>query len=176
MTKKTKDFLNLIGSIIFSGLFIIATIAIIKVNVNVDLAKANQITGQVTSAKIISHTPSGGQIRVKGNVFFIKLDNSEELFATYRPNQDYSALTKEINIGDTITIYYRPKYSNGINLDVYQITKNDIVLQDYSSYNKNHKIVAWTTGFASLVTLTIGIYPYYKNAQRRKMQIQKNSS
>src|SRR5262245_46362710 len=132
MTKRAKDLLLLISSIIFSAIFILATIAIIKVNVNVDLSKSDKITGQVTSAEIISHTPSGGKIRLSGNVFFIKLDNSVESFASYKPNQDYSELSKEINIGDTITIYYKHKYSSGINLDVYQITKGNRILQGYT--------------------------------------------
>ena len=164
----TKRFKNLLGAIIFGGLLIAVTIKFLNKDININLSKTNQITGQVTNVGVTEKTSIvGGRVKMKGKAFFIILDNSRETFATYRPKQDYTKLSESIKIGDTVTINYNYSSSSEINLDVYQITKKGQVLQDYDSYNSNYKTIAWLTGIGGLGILTVGLYPFFKRRNRK---------
>ena len=173
----TKNLKNLIGAIIFSGLLFAMTIIFLLKHINVDLSKTNQIKGGVIDAGVTSTASKvGGKYRVEGKIFYILLDNSTEGFATYRPKQDYSRLSQAIKPGDIVTIHYLPSNSKGLNLDVYQITKNGQILQDYSSYNRNYKFVVILTGISSFGILAAGIYPYFRKWRRKKALLKKQSS
>lgn len=167
----TSQLKNLIGSVFFGGLLIAVTIKFINKDINIELSKANQITGKVVNCGVIDKSSIVGgrmKVKVKGKVFFIKLENSRETFATYRPRQDYSSLSDRIKNADQITIYYDPANSGELNLDVYQIEKNGEVIQDYESYNNNYKIGAWFTGIGGLGILVIGLFPYIKKRMINK--------
>lgn len=163
-----KKFKILIVSLILGGMMIAVTIKFLNHHINVDLTKVNQISGCVIDAGIRQKT-SGNRIKIKDNVFFIILNNSSEVFATYRPEQEYATLTERIKIGDTITIYYR-SHSGDLNLDVYQITEHGQVIQDYKSYNHNHRIIAWITGISGLGVLAVGFYPFFKRCTEKYPQ------
>ena len=160
MTKKLR---TLIGSLIFGGLLIAACIKFIRRDINLDLSKTTQTTGKVVEIGIAEKSSRvGGKLNMKGKVFFLQLDNLKETLATYRPKQEYSALLNNIKIGDVVTVYYDPGSSGEFNLDVFQIEKDGKVLQDYQSYNKNHRFVAWMTGILGSIMIFFGIFGYYK--------------
>jgi hypothetical protein len=162
MTNKEK---NLISSLLFGGLLIAVTVKFYNKDINIDLSQVDKITGIVTSSGVTDKSSTvGGKLKVKGSVFYITLDNSEQNFATHRPSQDYKLLSDKVIIGDTITIFYKARQDNDLNLDVYQIEKKGQVLQDYESYNNNYKKLSWLTGIAGLGLLTFGIWQYFKKA------------
>jgi hypothetical protein len=168
MTKKNN---YITGCFLSAGLLFFVTIFIILPQITVDLSKTNAITGCVTNSGITTKSSiTGGPYRFKidGKVFFITLDNSNETFATYRPSQNYEKLAKSIKVGDIVTINYSGSNSEGFNLDVYQIKKDGQIIQDYDSYDKNHKIFAWLTGIAFFAMIGAALYPYYKDVKRRK--------
>jgi len=168
MTKKIN---YIIGCFLSAGLLFFVTIFIVIPQINIDLSKTDSITGYVTNAGIATKSSiAGGRYRIKidGKVFFITLNNSNETFATYRPRQNYEKLANSIKTGDIVTINYSGSNSEGFNLDVYQIKKDGQIIQDYESYNRNYKILAWLTGIGFFVIIGAGLYPYYKDAKRRK--------
>lgn len=168
MTKKNN---YIIGCFLSAGLLFFVAVFILRPQINIDLSKTDSVMGHVTNAGITTKSSiTGGRYRIKidGKVFFINLDNSPETFATYRPNQNYKKLAESIKIGDIVTINYSGSKSNGLNLDVYQIKKDGQIIQDYESYNRIYKIFSWLTGIGFFVMIGLGIYPYYKDAKRRK--------
>ena len=160
MTNQEK---NLISSLIFSGLLIAVTVKFYNKDININLAKVDKVSGIVTNCGVTEKSSTiGGNTKVKGTVFFINLDSSNQTFATYRSEQNYSTLIQKIKIGDTVSIFYRERQDNDLNLDVYQIEENGQVLQDYQSYNSNYKKLSWLTGIFGLGLLTFGIWQYFK--------------
>lgn len=160
MTNQDK---NLISSLLFGGLLIAVTVKFYNKDINIDLSQVDRITGIVASSGVTDKSSTiGGKLKVKGSVFYITLDNSDQTFATHRPSQDYENLSDKIITGDTITIFYKERPDNGLNLDVYQIEKEGQVLQDYESYNSNYKKLSWFTGIVGIGLLTFGIWQYFK--------------
>lgn len=82
--------------------------------------------------------------------FTFQLDNLSMPLGTHRPWDDYTKLLNEINVGDTLTVYFQKHPTHKLNLDVYQIEKNGQVLQDYESYIRNNK--------KAVVLLTLLVY------------------
>jgi len=160
MTKRLK---TSIGAFLFGGLLIAVCIKFIRRDINIDLDKTTQTTGKVTDLGVTDKTSRvGGRMNITGKVFYLRLDNSSETLATYRPEQDYSQLSRKIHIGDTVTVYYHSSDGNSLNLDVFQIRKNGEIIQDYESYNKNHLTIAWVTGILGIIVVGIGVISYRK--------------
>ncbi len=160
MTKKLR---TLIAVLIFGGLLIAVCIKFIRRDINIDLNKAKQITGKVIDLGLTEKSSRvGGRTNLKSKIFYLQLNNTTETLASFRPEQDYSALLKNIGLGDTITVYYKPSQTNELNLDVYQIVKAGKIIQDYDSYNKNHRTMAWVTGIGGILMVGFGIYGYRK--------------
>ena len=162
MTKKTN---RLISCILSVGLLLFVITFIIVPQINIDLSKSLSITGVIQSAGIMKNSSvTGGRYRIKINskVFFIILGNSNKIFETYRPNQNYSKLLNNIKYGDTVTIHFSSDNS------IYQIKKDGQIIQDYESYTKNYKTLGWLCGIGLIIMTGIGFYPYYKDGKRRK--------
>jgi hypothetical protein len=159
----TKRLRTLIGVFLFGGLLIAVCIKFFRKDINVDLDKTTQTTGKVIDLGVTDKTSRvGGRMNIKGKVFYLRLNNSTETLATYRPEQDYSKLLQKIHVGDTVTVYYYQSNGNDLNLDVFQIVKNGEIIQDYESYNKNHQTIAWVTGIFGVLIIGFGIFSYKK--------------
>lgn len=116
MTKKLK---TLIVVLIYGGLLIGVCIKFVRRDINIDLNNAKQITGKVIDLGVFEKSSRvGGRTNLKGKVFYLQLNNTTETLASYRPEQDYSVLLKNIELGDTVTVYYKPSQTNELNLDV----------------------------------------------------------
>ena len=159
----TKSLRTLIIAFLLGGLLIAVCIKFIRKDINIDLNKTTLTTGKVTDLGITDKTSrAGGRMNIKGKVFYLRLDNSTETFATYRPEQNYSNIMQKVKAGDTITMYYYPSDGKDLNLDVFQIVKNGEIIQDYGSYNKNHQMIAWVAGILGLLIICFGIFSYKK--------------
>jgi hypothetical protein len=102
----TKRLRTLIAALIFGGLLIAASIKFIKADINIDLSKATHVTGKVIDLGVTDKsTIVGGKINKKGKMFFFQLENLPERLATYRPEQEYSALLNNIQVGDSVTVF-----------------------------------------------------------------------
>ena len=158
--------LQQIGIFLGSGIFFLASWSVISPNVGIDLTKANKATGQVIFASVVKRI-STGKYATPQNVFAFQLDNLDKPLGTFRPGQNYSKLIETIKIGDTITVYYRHRNSERLNIDVYQIEKNGQILQDYTSYNRNNLILGIFIGLVGLGFLIYGVWTMHKRKYSR---------
>lgn len=157
MTKRKVNFLILL----FIGLLCVTSsmVSIIK-DINIDLEKVNSVVGQVTYAD----TRSIENITIRWTsykqVFYFRLNNSEEKFAIYRSDEAYEDLASNIKPGDTVKVYYRPSLRE-YNTYVFQVQKGSNVLARYDDYNEQ---VSSETGMLLLlgILLIAGTIMWYK--------------
>ena len=158
---------NLITASLFGVLLVAVTVKLYHKDRNFDLTHVDRISGTVVKRGVTDKNSGGGdKLKVKGFVFFFKLHNSSQTFATYKPKQDYSTLIEKIKTGDTITIYYKEGKDHHLNLDVYQIEEKGQIIQSYQSYNNTNKKLSWLTGVMGFGLLTFGIWQYLKRRHR----------
>ena len=149
--------LQYLGLAIACCVFFLAAFGIYSTQLNRDLTKVDKTTGEVVLASEVMRDP-GGTHSFPQKVFMFQLSNLEKPLGTYRPGQDYTKLIQNIKIGDTITVYYNKKIiDNNLNIEVYQIEKNNQVLQDYKSYAHNHLIAAVLLVLSGFILLIYGI-------------------
>ena len=163
MTNQGK---NLVSSLLFGGLLVAVTFKFYNKDINLDLRQVDKIKGAVTTSSIVDKSSVvGGKISVKGSVFNFHIENSDQNFAAHRPSQNYSDLLEQIRQGDTITVFYRERQDDDLNLDIFQIEKNGKVILDYRNRNTTFKKLSWITGFAGLALLTFGFWQYFKRTE-----------
>jgi hypothetical protein len=122
-------------------------------DINVDLSKSNSIIGRVVQANVTKIQASTIKLTKYKTVFAIQLDNSNEAFAVDRGISICNLLSSQIEIGDTIKIYYRSS-TGEFNTHIFQIEKNNsaiIKLKDYSK--KESGIIIWGLIFGFIITL-----------------------
>jgi hypothetical protein len=147
--------------ILFACFMFFASYKIYTKNVGLDLNKTSKIVGRV-SKSYTAKRYTGGRGEKRVPVFAFNLDNIEQTLGVYRPSRDYSYLLDNIKLGDTITVFYKPLSSNPIDIDVYQIEKNNKVIVDYKTYAHNYSITSIAIGVLGIVSLLLGIYQIRK--------------
>lgn len=108
-------------------------------NQNIDLTKADKITGIVEDHGIDLKYGSKGQT---SDVFFIKLKQVNKKLGIYRMSNNYDDLIALINTGDQLTLYY---YENedqreNVNINLIQIERNNKVLINKSEFENKQSI------------------------------------
>ena len=149
VSSNTKRIANIIVAFFIAGLMSLTLILLLKNDINLDLNKVPKVIGIVTNAQIKSNN--------KSLVFAFNIDNCRETLGIYNSSADYQMLSNQMMSGDTVTIYYRPKTSNAINTDVFQVEKNGKVIVDYEAYNKSHKTAAWVLGMGIIFIASLGV-------------------
>jgi hypothetical protein len=157
--------IQLIGTIIGAIIFFVASWAIISSNVNLDLAKVDQISGKVTTVGIATRVTKKYSVHQK--VFRFKLDNYNYFFDAYRPSQEYSNLISNIKIGDSIKVYFRKWEDDNTATDIYQLEKYGDVLLDYKSYNQNFMFLGVFLILAGLFILAYGFLKFKRAKNNR---------
>jgi hypothetical protein len=128
---------------------------------NIQLSKAKSIIGQVTYADTREIEKANFRYKSYKRVFYFKIKNSDQNFAIYRSYEGYEDLKSEIHAGDTLKIYYRES-SLDYNTHIFQVEKDNKVLQDYKDYQNQASSAAGITLFVGLL-LTIGSILWYNN-------------
>ncbi len=158
MNKKTK---HLINSILFGTTsiiyFFLAYIGFSKQNI--DLSKYQQYENIIIDKGIDIHYSSKGH---ESDVFYISLKGLDEDLGIYRMSKNYTDLLEQLNIGDKVTVYYRPsKNKENINIDLIQVEKNNKIIIDKNEYEKKESSLIYIGIVAGLGTLLMA-YRYYK--------------
>ncbi|MCU7552852.1 hypothetical protein OCK74_27280 [Chitinophagaceae bacterium LB-8] len=156
MTKRLRGFLS---ALFLGGICLIGGIKTIISDTDLDLKKVDNITGPVEVAEIRSRFVKGAKISQTQTVFFFRLYNSDQNFTIYRSNNAYGQLQDNVNIGDTIKVYYEPS-SEDFNLDVYQVEKGNNIIHNYSTYNKQVSSAAGIMLLAGTVIVAVAIISY----------------
>lgn len=139
MSKKKFGFVT---SIILGAIFVIFAIIRIIEDSNQNLTNCAIVIGKVVSKDIIRIK----RYKYKKNHFSFKLNNSNQNFTVFRNHEGYSDLEAAIQIGDTVKVYIIPNTST-----VFQVEKNNIVLESFKEYKKE-------TGTMPVLILAAGIF------------------
>jgi hypothetical protein len=127
---------------------------------NIDLTKLNKVTDLIENRGIGYHVGS----KNKSEVFFIKLKSMTKKLGVYRMSKHYEYLISEINIGDTVTVFY---YNNNdttenINIDLVQLEKNEKLILLKDEYEEKESSLMYIGFFGILAHIYIGFRAYRK--------------
>jgi hypothetical protein len=159
-----KDIIQIIGDFILAGIMLLAAGKMYFVDGGVDLDKNYNITGQIITAYKTTRTT-----KYYGNlpVFAFTLNNYDHTLGAYRPSGNYKKLLENLKPGDTVTVYFKPRPNDKINIDVYQIKKAGQVVLDYGSYRRNHKAVAVFVGILAALIIVLATLNTIRTKKRK---------
>ncbi len=144
-------------------------------NATVNINELDFYTGRIAEKGITSHSSLvAGHGSVSSKVFYFKLDGLNEVLATYNRAQLYDDLDKKLKVGDTIKVYFKnANHVAGLNLNVYQLEKNGVVVLSEDKYRFREKlvgIIAIAGGFL-LLYLTFRYDNKYKGRKRSVFRV-----
>ena len=104
-TKIDRLFSFLVG--LFTALYAL-TVSIFTIinDVNNDLSRTKQVVGRVIYADVREIRTVALRWATYHQVFYLKLNNSNQNFAVYNSYEGYSDLQSNIKVGDTIKVFY----------------------------------------------------------------------
>jgi len=158
MRKRKVNFLTML---IFGLLLITRAVDLIIKDVDIDLSKAKFVVGGVAYADVKTIRVYGRRYESFRRIFYFKLNNSDQRFAIYHTDEGYGNLESNLEIGDTVKVYYK---TSGIEDDsnVFQLEKGNWILESYEEYNR--RISFGVAAFLFLgVFLVVGSILWYKN-------------
>lgn len=152
---------NKLASFIFIELFgiilLIAGVMAVWEDAIFDINQATVVTGEVVAKDIIS-TKKRKSPKL---LFCFMLNNITQKFTVYRVHQGYTDLEYEIDIGDTLKVYFEPATSF-YNTKVYQIEKGRKVLVSYRTIRDNESNNRVLLLFSGIILIIAGVFTYYK--------------
>ncbi|MGL2967056.1 hypothetical protein [Flavobacterium sp. XGLA_31] len=157
MKQKNKEiFVGIFVGIITLGLtLLLFTLAVVGYkNSTIDLGDVPSCMGSVTEKGIALKR---GKVNL--NVFYFRINGTDEKFASYNEEQDYSKLNENIAVGDYLKVYFKKTQSSDFNLDVIQIEKKGKILLAKSEYEskENSLIYIGIIGGFAMLALVIKV-------------------
>lgn len=154
--------------VLFAGFMFFVAFVIHANNVGLKVKQMPMIAGRIVY-RYLTRRSGGGR---GGNplVLAFKLDNLSLVLGVYRPSHDYSDLLASLNIGDSVTVYYRPLATNPIDIDVFQVEKDGKIIVDYSDYSRNHAIASNFLVAIGVVFLLIAVGGMVMKTQPRYLK------
>lgn len=134
MWKKFKRFVQISAGLFLTFIVLLGG-CIFTLNSSIDLNSANKHRGRITSR---------GTFRKS---FVFKLADVYQVFAVYRASRDYTDLTTNLSVGDSVTVYFPTP--TGKSAEAYQIEKTGQVLL-------SKKLIENQRTFAGIFALVIG--------------------
>jgi hypothetical protein len=155
-----KRKVNFLITLILGLLCVTSSIYSILKDINIDLAKAKKVVGQVTYADTRSIKNFSIRWTTYKRVFYFTLNNSDQRFAIHRSDEAYEDLTSNIKVGDTVKVYYRPTIRD-YNIYVFQLEHGNKLLASYSDYNKEVSSKNGILLFTGII-MTAGAIMWYR--------------
>ena len=122
-----------------------------------DLNKVDKFEGIIAEKGITTYqTSTSGRYRTTSTnqAFYLKLEGLNQTLAVYNPQQGYGSLDNKLNVGDTIKVFYKhSNLVNKINLETFQIEKNNQEILNSQDFQGRERIAFYITlvgGFALL--------------------------
>jgi hypothetical protein len=122
-----------------------------------NLDEVDQFEGIITEKGVISyHTSTSGAFAttITKQAFYIKLKGLNQTLAVYNPQQSYGYLENNLNVGDSIKVFYKfSSLAEKLNLGIFQIEKNNLKIltdQDFQSSERKAFYITFFGGFALL--------------------------
>lgn len=131
----------------------------------IDIKTLARYTGRVTERGITERRSS----KMTTSVFYLKLDGLTETLGIYRQARNYSALIKEIEPDDTVTVYYLSESpANDINIDLVQIEKGGEVVVDQNEFKEKESSLIYIGIIAGLFSVGMSVWYYNEQVGFRK--------
>ena len=158
-----KNIFTLIIILLFCGLFFSLIRKGLR-NQNINLEIEQRFIGKVKDVGETFHISS----KFKSKVFFLKLYGLDQKLEVYRRTMDYTSLTNQISIGDTVTVYYKGNRPANINIDLFQIEKRNKILLDKSEFEAQESNLIWIGAIGVFLTIGLAIGHYFKNMRTKQ--------
>ena len=159
--KKIKGIVGLIAGLFLAFIMIFAGFKMIKTTM-INIEDSEKILGIVDNCGITKKSSIiSGRYKVDSDVFFIKINSTDQIFGVYNKEQDYSNLTNLIKIQDSISINYIAS-SDRLNIDVLQISKNNKVIYEFSEFKSKERMGGLIALIGGFIMLILVIYGYRK--------------
>ena len=159
ISPKLKRIGNYFGGFFFFVICIFGSYICFQ-NSNVNLESLDNYTGAITEKGITNNYSSiSGKGKLKSEVFYFKMHGLNQVLASYNPKKEYEELDHNLNIGDTIKVYFQ--YSKNIdipNLATYQIEKQNLVILSAKEYKSRERIAGFIALIAAFVMIGVAIY------------------
>ncbi len=138
---------------IFAGIFAIKTS---KLN----LSEVDVFVGKVVEKGIAGKNSSvSGKANLKLNVYYLRLQGLDQVLGTYNPKGDYEKLNQNIQIGNTLKVYFKKSYKiNEVNTNTFQIEKNNRILLSKDDYQFREGIAGYIMIIGGIVIIGIALY------------------
>lgn len=116
-------------------LLVYTAVQMYRKDTGLDLKQTTRVNGCVI--RVFDTTKvTDNEVLQDRRILAFQLNNVSQILGEYHPSQDYTALKKILTPGSAVTVYYKPNSFNEVNLDVYQMEKNNQVILDYKDYEK----------------------------------------
>lgn len=138
-----KRIWNYFGAFVFATICFIVSYTMFKTG-NTELKCLDKHTGTISDKDITKSKSSiAGKTTIFKDVFYYKIDGLNQQLISYNPSQNYTELDNSINIGDTVTAYFKSSdYDSDKNLNTYQLEKNGAIILELKTYTKREQIAA----------------------------------
>ncbi len=154
---KIKTILTFILLLLFSCLFFFVAYLGYE-DQHIDLKALRSFTGPVSDY--------GEAVRKSGKnrplVFYVDLKGLEQRLGVYRMSKEYGSIINQLNIGDTLTVYYKEQSPCDINIDLVQMERGNTILIDKSEYMKKESALIWIGLIGAALSLLLN-YGFYKS-------------
>ena len=97
------------------------------------------------------------------DVFYIDINGLNQRLGVYRSSKNYSSLTSELNIGDTVKVYFKSGGPEDVNIDLIQIEKSRKVILNKKEYEEKQSFLIWVCAVATILTLLVAAWHFKKN-------------
>lgn len=77
-------------------------------------------------------------------------------------SKEYGSIINQLNIGDTLTVYYKEQSPCDINIDLVQMERGNTILIDKSEYMKKESALIWIGLIGAALSLLLN-YGFYKS-------------
>lgn len=136
-------------------------------HVSKDINSYDNKIGKIIDKRISNNSSNvSGKLNLNSKILILKLSGTDEIFGIYNKEQNYELLNKKLSVNDSIKIYYNNKKTKNVNLDVFQIIKNNEVVYDSSEYIKKERLGAYIALIGGFVLLILTIRQFKKDYKK----------
>ncbi len=98
---------------------------------------------------------------IESGCFFVSLKGLNQKLGVYRYTKNYEDLSNNLELGDTIKVYYKPhKNKLDINIDLIQMEKGNQLMLDKKEYERKYSIVMYVTLIGGIMILFLSYLNY----------------
>ena len=168
ISNKTNFLISSFIILILTVLYLLLIFAGIKGS-NINLNKTDIISGVVEDRGIDLHHDHKHR---STKVFFIKIKGKDKKFGVYHTFRNYENLLNNINIGDSVKVYYydNNNLTENVNIDIVVIEKNKKIILHKSEYEQK-QIGLIALGFLGFIFNLVIFYRSWKKYKTTTSQL-----